>query len=187
MKKIFLFLPILLFTLNLNAQNTYAINRLNQKILVADSVVLISHNLTREFAPKIKRDYEKGTKKINYKKWNSLYKPAPIFLINGKINRKIIVETISLSNSGKANLINILAKRKMSREVKMMQCDQPRHTIIIYKNNTESYIDICFGCKRINTSNDIKFSVIDMDDEKWEDLQKFFMASGIKKQYNVFD
>jgi hypothetical protein len=68
-----------------------------------------------------------------------------------------------------------------------MQCDMPRHSIIIYKNDKQSYIDICFGCKRINTSNDIDFSVIDMDDEKWEDLQKFFMANGIKKLYNVFD
>jgi hypothetical protein len=187
MKKIFSLLPILLITLNLNGQTTNAINKIKQKILEADSVVLISHILTREFAPKIKRDYEKGTKKVNYKKWNSLYPPAPSFLINGKINREIFVEKISLTNSGKASLINILIKISTPREIKAMQCDMPRHSIIIYKNNKHSYIDICFGCKRINTSNDIDFSVIGIDDEKWGNLQKFFMANGIKKLYNVFD
>jgi hypothetical protein len=187
MKKTFSILSILLIALSLQAQTTNAINKVKQKILEADSVVLISHILTREFAPKIKRDYEKGTKKVNYKKWNSLYPPAPSFLINGKINRKIFVETISLTNSEKNSLINILVKRTTSREIKMIQCDVPRHSIIIYKNNKQSYIDICFGCKRINTSNDIAFSVINMDDEKWEDLQGFFIANGIKKLYNVFD
>ncbi len=187
MRRIFLSLPILLLALSLQAQTTNAINKIKQKILEADSVVLISHNLTREFAPKIKRDYEKGSKKINHKKWNSLYPLAPSFLIDGKINRKIFVETISLTNNKKNSLINILVKRTISREIKMMQCDMPRHSIIIYKNNKQSYFDICFSCKRIHTSNDIAFSVIDIDDEKWEDLQKFFMANGIKKLYNVFD
>ncbi len=185
--KIFSLLQTLLISLNLQAQTTNAINTIIQKILEADSVVLISHNLSREFAPKIKRDYEKGTKKINYKKWNSLYPPAPRFLVNGRINRKIFVETISLSNSGKASLINVLGKRRISKEIKMLQCDMPRHSILFYKNNKQSYIDICFGCKRIHTSTDIQFSEADMDDEKWGDLQKFFAANGIKKLYNVFD
>lgn len=187
MKKIFLFLPIFFLALNLHAQTTDAINNLNQKILVADSVLLISHYLTRGFGPIIKPDYEKGTKKVNLKKWNKLHPPLPLFLMNGKVNRKIFLEKTNLKDSGKNILTNILLRKKVSREVKMMQCDMPHHSIIIYKNNKQSYIDICFGCMKIHTSIDIQFSEADMDDEKWEDLRKFFMANGIKKLYNVFD
>jgi hypothetical protein len=179
MKKLFSFIPILLLALSLSAQTT---NSIIQKISQADSVVLISHILTREFGPIIKYDTEVGNKK-------SKPRPPqrPPFLKNGKINRKIIVEATSLRSSGRLNLITILSRKEILREIKMMQCDLPRHSIIIYKNNKQSYIDICFGCKRINKSKDLQFSEIGMDDEKWEELQKFFMASGIKKLYNVFD
>jgi hypothetical protein len=186
MRKIFLSLSILLIALNLNAQTTNAINKVKQKIIDADSVVLISHNLTRGFGPIIKPDYEKGTKKVNLKKWNALHPPAPNFLTNGKINRKIFVEATSLKSNSRLNLLNILLREKISREVKVMTCDMPRHSIIIYKNNKQSYIDICFGCMRIHTSTDIQFSEADMDDEKWEDLQKFFVEEGIKKLYSPF-
>jgi hypothetical protein len=187
MRKIFLSLSILLIALNLHAQTINAINKVTQKILEADSVVLISHNLTRGFGPIIKPDYEKGTKKVDLKTWNKLHPPLPLFLINGKVNRKIFLEKSNLKDSGKNILIKILLRKKISREVKVMMCDMPRHSIIIYKNYKQSYIDICFGCMRIHTSIDIQFSETDMDDEKWEDLQKFFMVNGIKKLYNVFD
>jgi hypothetical protein len=179
MKKISSLIPIFLFALSLNAQTT---NDIIQRISQADSVVLISHILTREFGPIIKYDTEVGGKKSKPRS-----PQRPPFLKNGKINRKIIVEATSLTSAGRLNLITILSRKEILREIKMMQCDLPRHSIIIYKNNKQSYIDICFSCKRINTSKDIEFSEIGFDEEKWEDLQKYFMASGIKKLYNVFD
>jgi hypothetical protein len=186
MKKYFSILFIFFIALSLNAQTINAINKVTQKILEADSVVLISHNLTRGFGPIIKPDYEKGTNKINLKKWNQIHPPLPLFLINGKVNRKIFVEKINLTDSSKNILTNILSRKKILREVKMMQCDMPRHTIIIYKNSKQSYIDICFGCRKIHTSTDIQFSEADMDDDKWENLQKFFVEEGIKKLYSPF-
>jgi hypothetical protein len=179
MRKTFSLIPILLFALSLHAQTT---NDIIQKISKADSVVLISHILTREFGPIIKYDTEVGGKK-------SKQRPPqrPSFSRNGKVNRKIIVEATSLTSASRLNLITILSRKKISREVKMMQCDMPRHSIIIYKNNKQSYIDICFGCMKIHTTIDIQFSEVDMDDEKWDNLQKFFIANGIKKLYNVFD
>jgi hypothetical protein len=113
MKKISSLIPILLLALSLNAQTTYAINDIKQKISQADSVVLISHILTKEFGSKIKYDTEVGNKKSK-----PLPPQRPSFLINGKINRKIIVEATSLTSAGRLNLITILSRKEILREIK---------------------------------------------------------------------
>ena len=73
--------------LNATGQTPENIKQLQQKILSADSIVLISHVLTVEFAPKIVHDYDiTKTKKRTIKKEHSY----PKFLKNGKINPSII-------------------------------------------------------------------------------------------------
>ena len=161
------------------AQMLKNITLLTQKIRSADSVQLISHELTTGYA--ITPELEIGDTSLNSKEWHKLHPPPLKFLVNGKLNRNIIVESHFLSKTGKDSLIITLLRRVILKEISRTTCDEPRHTIIIYKNGKEVYIDICFGCRRIHTSKDIDFSESYMDDKKWEELEDFFKVSGLTK------
>jgi hypothetical protein len=52
---------------------------------------------------------------------------------------------------------------------------KPRQGILIYRSNLISYIDICFSCKRIETSKDIQFDDFDIGAKKWDDMKRFFI------------
>ena len=164
-------------------QTNENIKSLQQKIQSADSVVLISHEVTAEYGVKIVPDWDKRDTSMNLKKWYKLHPPLLKFLDKGKLNRKIIKETLALTNTNKTNLSNILLRQVLLKTFNPTKCDEPRHSIIIYKNNQQSYIDICFGCRRIHTSKDIDFSEFYMDDKKWTELEEFFKVNGLTKLF----
>lgn len=157
-------------------------------ILSADSVLLISHEETQEFKPRILPDWDSRDTSMNLVKWKKLHPSHTLsFFENGKINRKIIVESASLNDKNRNALVNILAEKDAKEILREIGCDEPRHSIIIYKDGNESYLDICFGCEKIHTSNDIVFDEADMNEKKWFSLKYFFQLNGlteILKKYN---
>ena len=78
----------------------------------------------------------------------------PTYLKNGKINPAIIKQRKAISKTETIELSQTLASEKVE-EINQTKCNMPHHTIIIYKNNSQSYIDLCFYCKKLNTSKDI--------------------------------
>lgn len=130
----------------------------------ADSVILISHILTREYTYVIY--YEKGDTR------NKVYEP---FLLNRAINQKIIIKKVLLNKTNIAQLVNIL-KRPLPkfREITVRDCDEPHNSILIYKKAKFSYLDICFDCLQIHSSKNLNFSGDDMDLRKWKQLEDFF-------------
>ena len=155
-------------------QSSEKIKQVQQKVLSADSVVLISHLLTAEFAPKIVEDWDKTKKKPSLKK-NA---PYPKYLKNGKINLAIIKQRKVISKIEIVELSQIL-KNEIVEETNLIKCDWPHHSILIYKNGTLSYIDLCFDCMHINTSKDINLSEADFTENKWEKLKLFFKKHGL--------
>lgn len=166
-----------------HGQTRENIKLLKQKIQSADSVVLISHEVTLEYGVRIVPDWDKRDTSMNLQKWSKLHPPLLKYLDKGKLNRKIIKESLSLTDSIKIKLSNILFRQVLLKKFNPTTCDEPRHSIIIYKNNKESYIDICFGCRRIHTSKDIDFSEFYMDEKKWTELEDFFKTNGLTKLF----
>ena len=169
--------------LNANGQTTENIKQLQQRILSADSIVLISHLLTVEFAPKIVHDYDITKTKKSKINRDPFY---PKFLKDGKINPAIIKQRKVISKSETTKLYEILKFEKVT-ETNSARCDWPHHTIIIYKNNVQSYIDICFSCKRINTSKNIDLTTVDFTENKWKKLKAFFNKHGLTYQLLNFN
>ena len=157
------------------------IKLLRQKIQFADSVVLISHEVTAEYGSNAPPDWDKRDTSMDLNKWNKLHPPLLKYLEKGKLNRKIINESLVLIDNNKINLSNILLRQVLIKSMNYTKCDQPRHSIIIYNGNKESFIDICFACKRIHTSKDIDFSEFYMDEKKWNELGFFFKTNGLTK------
>ena len=89
-------------------------------------------------------------------------------------------------DTNKNKFIEILTKSPKNENSNKISCDLPQHSIIIYKNGKQSFIDICFMCKKIHVSQDIDFSEKDFDDEKWNQLKVFFQNAGINENYNNY-
>jgi hypothetical protein len=154
-------------------QSSENIKQVQQKILSADSIVLISHVLTVEFAPKIVEDWDKTQKRPRTGKTR-----YPKYLKNGKINPVIIKQRKILSTTEITELSQILKIEKVE-ERKSFRCDWPHHSILIYKKNILSYIDICLDCQHVNTSEDIALADEDFSENKWEKLKLFFKKHGL--------
>jgi hypothetical protein len=168
----------LLFFLNTSGQSRENIKQAQQKILSADSIVLISHVLTKEFAPKITEDWDKTKKRPPAKE--TFY---PKYLKKGKINQAIIKQRKRILKTEVAEISNIF-KYEIAEEKNQVKCDWPHHSILIYKNKSLSYIDLCLDCKQINTSKDIALSEADLTDNKWENLKLFFKKHGLTYELN---
>ena len=181
-----LFLCFLLSTLLANisyGQTNENIKLLRQKIKTADSIIIISHEVTAEYGARMAPDWDIRDTSMNLKKWYKLH-PLPLkFFERGKLNKKIIVESLLLVDSNKNVLSKILLRQVLIKSLTYAKCDEPRHTIIIYKNSKQTFIDICFGCRRTHTSKDIDFSEFYLDEQKWNDLENFFKANGLTKLF----
>ena len=153
------------------------IRQLQQMILSADSIVLISHVLTVEFAPKIVEDWDKTKKRPLVKK----YAPYPKYLKNGNVNPAIIKQRKAISKPEMNELSEIFRVEK-AIEINQSKCDMPHHSIIIFKNSSQSFIDICFSCKSMHTSKRINLEEADFTDNKWEKLKAFFKRHGLTYQ-----
>ncbi len=162
-----------LFFVTTKGQSSEKIKQVQQKILSADSIVLISHVLTVEFAPKIVRDWDK-TKKEPIKKLSAY----PTYLKKGKINPAIIKQRKILSRTETAELSQFF-KYEIVEEINQIKCNLPHHSILVYKKNILSYIDLCLDCKHVNTSKDIVLTDGEFTDNKWEKLKLFFKKQGL--------
>lgn len=170
-----------LLFLSAKGQSSENIKQLQGKILSADSIVLISHVLTAEYAPKIVRDWDKTDGKSGKTKTLIKKIPNPKFLKNEKINPTIIKQRKTISKAEITELSQIF-KYEIVAETNQIKCNQPHHSILNYKKNILSYIDICFDCKHINTSKDIALTEADFNDNKWERLKNFFKKNGLTYQ-----
>jgi hypothetical protein len=57
----------------------------------------------------------------------------------------------------------------------------PHHAVFLIKNGNTSYVDICFGCHRFETSKDMQ-RLYAFDNRKWIELEEFFMKLGFRYQ-----
>ena len=175
------------FYSTLLGQNKVFDKLLKQNIISADSVIIFSHDVTAEYYSEEAPDWNIKDTSMNLEKWKALHPKPTRFFENGKINRKIVKEYIVLNDSTKSNLISILYKPLQSNKIKIIKCDEPRHTIVIYNKNKESFLDICFTCLRIHTSKDIRFDEYNLDDIKWVELEQFFKTNGLTKFFEKDD
>jgi len=141
------------------------------KLQHADSIKLISHKITEGYAVTPETPIGKP-----FIKDSSIYP----FLINNKVNPKVIIESKTLNKVYRKKLVKIFERDVWLTKV-LANCDEPQHSILIYKKNKLSYIDICFGCRRIHTSKDIDFSESNMDLQRWEDILRFFKSNSLNK------
>lgn len=163
-----------------NAQKDNSPKTIKSKLQNADSIILISHLLTEEYAKTV-YDWDVRDTSMTLEKAKEASPAGHKFIENGRINGAIILESSRVYNS-KDSLIRILTRPPKFEDINKISCDLPQHTIIIYRNGIQSYLDICFTCKKIHASADITFSEVDFDDDKWIQLKHFFQNSGITKE-----
>jgi len=169
MRKVF-FLFIIIQPIFSSSETNYRTS-LIIKLQRADSIKLISHRITEGYAVTPETSIGKPIIKDT-----SIY---PL-LINDKINPKVIIESKTLSKAYRNKLVRIF-DRDVWQTKMFANCDEPQHSILIYKNNKLSYIDICFGCRRIHTSKDIDFSESNMELQRWDDILLFFKSNSLNK------
>ena len=98
---------------------------------------------------------------------------APPILINGKRNTSIVKKQKIITKSEIDSLVTILL-RPISEDEGVSNCIfDPHHTIFILKDGAVSYIDMCFTCQQLETSQDLT-SLPFFDNNKWTELERFF-------------
>jgi hypothetical protein len=150
---------------------------LSSIILTADSVVIISHEVPEEFGANIVSDWDlsdstiKETQKIQPKTGLKYYD-------RGRINRKLVIEHLLLTDKNKRVLADIFTS-EVTQTSNHFQCDEPRHSILIYKNDMEFYVLLCFTCQRTHSSPRLWLSDSDFDNSKWQRLEQFFRKNNL--------
>ncbi|QIL39757.1 hypothetical protein G7074_11065 [Pedobacter sp. HDW13] len=163
MKKIFLSLAVLFFYIISATYGQKSKNKVYQTFTAADSVIIVSHTLT--YTQKISED--------DY---------SPRLIENGKLNQKIIKQTLKLDKKDIDLLASILIMPlKIGETFESGRCFMPHHGILIYKQDKCSFFDICFDCKHFVTSNDIKLSD-SLRIITWQKLKAFFKSRKLDYQ-----
>lgn len=172
MRKVF-FIQLALLMSQLNLVGQIKTSTVRAAILSADTVLIVSHNLT--YGDVI----QEGSEPI----------PPPLIVENERPNSKIIHETVILTDSLRNRLIKILTESNKSGRIEMAGCFMPHHAVLLTKNGKTSFIEICFGCRRIFASDDIGTDDIQYAQKMWVDLERFFSANGIHYQipFNIKD
>jgi hypothetical protein len=143
-------------------------NTVKEAILKADTVLLVSHNLTEQ---KIVEDKPGGG-----------VRKSPPIVLGGRPNQKIIHETVLLNDVLKNQLISILTQPNNEGEINQIKCFLPHHSILLIKGGKTSYIEICFACQNLVASKGIGISDINYPKVLWTQLEAFFSSQGIKYQ-----
>lgn len=137
-----------------------------------DSVFLINHITTEEYAPRVL--IGRSTKGSAFEQWKEENPTAQPFLIDNDINKNIIKESKKLSDVEQDELLNILIQKDTQKNKPNITCDVPHNSILIYTKGKLSYFDICFDCQKVHCSDDINISVTYFDESKWKVLENFF-------------
>lgn len=170
-----IFIFSLFFLHNFTAEGQTDIHDAARLIVIADSVILISHVATNE-------NHDKPLGIVAPPGVVSDTKPIvfPSFLVGEGINPAIIVQRQLLSKPDVIALANIIRKPvKKSNIGYSPLCFEPHHAILIYNKGHFSYIDICFHCSDLVTSSDLKLSNMDFENGKWKEMKTFFLKHSL--------
>ena len=136
------------------------------KLVHADSVIIVSHETIA------------GISLVN--DLTGRFIPLPKLIVKGRINDKIVHERFRLGDTLVRTLAGIISRSFQDTMVERGMCFLPHHAVIYFKSGKASYVDMCFGCRRIETSEDIKITEFDFDDQKWDELVAFYEQQGIR-------
>jgi hypothetical protein len=162
----------LILTISLSSLSQDNNNWLVRKIKSADTVLLVSHKVTA------------GVSIVDDITGKQL--PLPKLTIANKPNYNIIKERQIIFESQLDTLIKILGRSFNDDRIEVVKCFMPHHAIFLIKNGKASYIDICFGCRRFDTSKDLR-RIDAFDNEKWTSLENFFLRLGFKYELSETD
>lgn len=138
---------------------------LRLKLVNADKIEIVSHEDLLLIKDKL------GKSKSYYRK----------IVENQKPNKSIINERIKLNAESINDLLKLLNGNPQTIIGYDLSCFEPHHTILIYKKNKCSYLDICFECKKNSSSGDFLFNENFMkSEEDWYNLEAFFRKSKIE-------
>lgn len=154
-------------------------------ILTADSVVIISHEVPKEYRPKIVIDTDlsdtTSKQKPKIKSEEGLH-----YYDKGIINRKLTVEHLFLDDKNKRELSDILTTQP-TQISNNYRCDEPRHSVLIYKYNMEFYLLLCITCQRTHSSPRLWISDSDFDNSKWQRLEIFLQKNNLTKMLTKYE
>ena len=136
------------------------LNILESALNDAGSVIIVSHESTTG----ISLPDEQTGKRM----------PIPKLFKNGKLNYEIIHEKRNLSQPLIQKLAVVISRPFQDTVIEKGMCFEPHHAVIYYRNGKASYIDMCFGCRGIEVSKNLKITANDFDNQKWDDLVSFF-------------
>ena len=138
----------------------------SQKLKSADSVLMISHYKT------------KGNMMVDT---NGQIIPFQELILNNKPNYAVVLERKLITAKAIDSLVRILTRPAPRRIYALSGCFSPHHAIFIFKGNQTSYLNLCFDCKREESSKDL-FKLPVFDPKRWEDLRAFYIKQGFKYQ-----
>ncbi len=133
-------------------------NKVYQKFIAADSVILVSHLTT--YIPIV--DDSTHERIGSYR-----------LVEKNKVNYKIVKERYQLDKNEIDSIAQIIITPNNDSIIQDIKCFMPHHGILIFKRGKCSHFDICFGCRHFITSKDIKISD-ELDDKTWKSLEVFF-------------
>ena len=134
-----------------------------KKLESADSILLVSHQDTE------------GVKVVDSLGRNVA---LPALIIRNTPNYKIFTERKIIDSAERNTLVKIL-EHPSGKKIEIGMCFMPHHAILIFKSGNVSYIEICFGCRRFETSKDLK-KLGAFDSPKWAELEAYFKKLGFK-------
>lgn len=152
------FFTFLLANAFMTASAQKANNKLYNKFVSADSVVLVSHLETYIFS-------------VNEETGERI--PPHLLVKKNTVNYNIIKERFKLDKKEIDSIATIMLTRNSDSLIQDIQCFIPHHGILLFKKGKCSFFDICFGCRHFVTSKDIKLSD-ELDDRTWNALETFF-------------
>lgn len=134
---------------------------LSLKISSADTIMLASHDCLGCFD-------------------NGNDTPAPVLklVMKGRPNYKALLKHKILTTRERVELSELLVRPFTDSVSITMHCCEPHHTLFLVKNNRTSYLDICFGCRCLNSSKDLA-ALYRLNNSQWPELDKFFTKLGL--------
>ncbi len=109
----------------------------------------------------------------------------PQLIVGNKLNREIIKEEKVLTKQAVDSLVIILTRRNKNLVLQQGGCFVPRQSIIIVKDSSTFYIDLCFHCHSYETSKDFE-DLLSLNNQKWEELEAFFKQQGLTYKFGDF-
>ena len=135
--------------------------KIETKLTQADSVLIVSHEATRGES--------------------FLDKKIPTLLENKKLNYKLVHEKSKLSKEDIDSLIQIF--RSLSDTIAPREdrgCFNLHHAIVIFENQTVSFIDLSFECENFLSSSDLDVKNNIISFETWTKLKTLFLTKKVQ-------